>query len=190
MALMSTKERYGVVAILLHWIMAAMIIGLFFLGDYMVELNYAHPWYHRAPHIHESLGLILFALLIIRTLWTVTTVRPEPVPMPAGERWAASTVKTLFYLLLFGIAISGYLIPTADGKSISLFNWFEVPATISGFEHQEDIAGEVHSVLAHIIMVLVALHALAALKHHFLDKDPTLLRMLGINPDNSRKEKV
>lgn len=188
MPLISTKERYGLVAILLHWTMAVMVIGLFFLGEYMVELNYAHPWYHRAPHLHESFGLVLFFLLIIRTVWTIATVNPEPVPMPVWERWAASVVKRLFYLLLFGIVISGYLIPTADGKSIALFNWLEVPATISGIDHQEDIAGEVHHLLTHIVMALAALHALAALKHHLLDKDPTLLRMLGINPNNSRKE--
>ncbi|MFQ5329131.1 MAG: cytochrome b [Thermodesulfobacteriota bacterium] len=190
MALIPTKDRYGAVAIFLHWSMAIIIIAMFFLGEYMVELNYAHPWYHRAPHLHESFGLILFALLLIRTVWTATTTKPEPVPMPVWEQRAASIVKRLFYLLLFGIAISGYLIPTADGKSIALFNWFEVPAIISGIEHQEDIAGEVHSVVTHIIMALVALHILAALKHHFIDRDSTLLRMLGIKPNNSRKEKV
>jgi len=190
MPLISTKERYGAVAIFLHWSMAALVIGMFFLGEYMVELKYAHPWYHRAPHIHESFGLILAALLIVRTLWTLTTTKPEPLSMPTWERRAASVVQTLFYLLLFLIVISGYLIPTADGKSISLFNWLEVPATISGIEHQEDIAGEVHHLVTHIIMALAALHAAAALKHHFIDRDSTLLRMLGITPNKSRKEKV
>jgi len=176
---MNSPDRYGVVAIFLHWVMAAMIIGLFFLGEYMVDLNYTHRWYNGAPHLHESVGLLLFALLIFRTVWTAANPRPLPLPMPAWERFAAATVKKLFYLLLFGITISGYLIPTADGKGIELFNWFTVPATVAHLDHQEDIAGSVHHVLVDSTVILVILHALAALKHHFLDKDATLMRMIG-----------
>jgi cytochrome b561 len=75
--------------------------------------------------------------------------------------------------------LSGYLISTADGRGLEVFDWFSVPATLSGLDRQEDIAGEVHLYLAWTVIVLAALHALAALKHHFIDRDPTLMRMLG-----------
>ncbi|MEK7772829.1 MAG: cytochrome b/b6 domain-containing protein, partial [Deltaproteobacteria bacterium] len=111
----STEERYGLVPIVLHWTMAVMIIVLFFLGEYMTGLEYTHPRYHLAPSLHKSLGLIVFALLVIRAAWTLINKKPAPVPMPDWERKTASVVQKLFYILLFGIAASVYLIPTADG---------------------------------------------------------------------------
>ncbi len=171
-------------AIGLHWIMAAMVIGMFLLGLYMTSLEYVDPWYTRAPHLHESFGLVVFALLVIRTIWTLANKKPALVPMPAWERLAAVTVQRLFYLLLFGVTISGYLIPTADGRGIDLFNWGEVPAVISYIGRQEEIAGTIHRVAAWSTIALVLLHSLAALKHHFIDRDETLLRMLGIGSKN------
>lgn len=85
----------------------------------------------------------------------------------------------LLYLILFAIIISGYLISTADGQPISVFDWFSVPAVFTGRE-QADLAGDVHLYLAWAVVVLSLLHAAGALKHHFIDKDITLKRMLGI----------
>ncbi len=178
----STDERYGLVSIALHWGMAVMIVLLFVLGNRMVGLEYAHPWYHRAPRLHKSLGLVVFALLAARSIWTLIDGRPLPPPMPGWERKTAWVVQRLFYLLLFGIALSGYLIPTADGGPVEFFNLFDVPAVVPGMERQEDIAGDMHRLLANVTMALVVLHALAALKHHFLDGDEVLVRMLGIKP--------
>jgi cytochrome b561 len=75
--------------------------------------------------------------------------------------------------------LSGYLISTADGRAIDVFNLFSVPALVSGFDNQEDIAGLVHQIIAYSLIALVVLHALAALKHHFIDRDRTLKRMLN-----------
>ncbi|MEW8153658.1 MAG: cytochrome b/b6 domain-containing protein, partial [Candidatus Thiodiazotropha endolucinida] len=96
------------------------------------------------------------------------------------ERWAASLVHWLFYLLILIVMISGYLITTADGRSLEVFDWFEIPATLSGIDGQEDIAGKIHLYLAWGIVLLSLLHTLAALKHHFFDHDRSLKRMLGI----------
>ncbi|MBI5237964.1 MAG: cytochrome b [Deltaproteobacteria bacterium] len=180
MAWASTEERYGLVSIVLHWTMAVMIIVLFFWGGYMTDLEYTHPWYQLAPRLHKSLGLIVFALLVIRMVWVLLNKKPAPVPMPDWERITAWVVQKLFYLLLLGISFSGYLIPTANGRPVEFFNLFELPAIVSNIDRQEDIAGDIHRLLTHVIMAVVVLHALAALKHHFLDRDETLIRMLGI----------
>lgn len=96
----------------------------------------------------------------------------------------------LLYVLLLVLLLSGYLISTADGKPISVFGWFEVPALFSGAGQQADLAGDVHLWLAWSLVLLSALHALAALKHHFVDRDTTLKRMLGYRiPLTSEKEK-
>jgi len=83
----------------------------------------------------------------------------------------------VLYVLLLALFVSGYLISTADGRSIDVFGWFEVPASLM-MDNQEDIAGVIHWGLAWSLMVLVALHAAAAVKHHVFDKDRTLVRML------------
>ena len=85
----------------------------------------------------------------------------------------------LLYLLLLAIMVSGYLISTADNRSIEVFGWFSVPATITDLPKQEDIAGWVHLILASTLIGLVSLHAAAALKHHFIDRDRTLKRIFG-----------
>jgi len=82
------------------------------------------------------------------------------------------------YVLLFAIMLSGYLISTADSRGIDVFEWFEVPGFGSLFENQEDIAGLFHQYAAYSLIGLVILHAAAAIKHHFIDKDNTLKRMI------------
>jgi len=83
------------------------------------------------------------------------------------------------YLLVFLIGIRGYLISTADGRALSVFGWFEIPALVTSVDNLEDRAGDVHYLLAVALMILAGVHALAALKHHFIDRDATLTRMLG-----------
>ncbi len=94
------------------------------------------------------------------------------------ERLVAKIVHSMLYLLLFAVMISGYLISTADGRAIPVFDWFALPATLHGIEGQEDMAGEIHLFLAWSLIGLALLHAGAALKHHFIDRDRTLKRML------------
>src|SRR5690606_41109935 len=75
--------------------------------------------------------------------------------------------------------LSGYRISTADGRPISVFGWFEMPALITGIPRQEDVASDVHFYAAWALIILAGLHALAALKHHFIDRDDALRRMFG-----------
>lgn len=162
-----------------------MIVALFALGVYMRGLTYYHPYYNLGPHLHKSFGLICFALLLFRVIWSILNQKPEHVNMPAWEWLSALIVHKLFYILLFAILISGYLIPTANGRAIELFNWFKVPAIISNIEGQEDIAGKIHYLAAIMAMGLAILHTLAAFKHHFIDRDDTLRRMLGLKRKQS-----
>lgn len=180
MKLGNTRQAYGVISIGLHWLMALLVIGLFLLGIYMTDLDYYHPWYQSAPDIHRSVGIITLVLLLLRLLWRLVTVQPEPVGKDSRllQRLAA-WVHWSFYLLLIAIPVSGYLISTADGRGIDLFGWFTVPALLPPIANLEDSAGEVHWLLALFTMILVGVHSLAALKHHFIDRDTTLMRMLG-----------
>jgi cytochrome b561 len=177
----NTTERYGWIAILLHWLTAIAVIGLFGLGWYMTSLTYYDPFYKTGPHIHKSIGVLLFALVLARLLWRVFNPQPAlPAHSPSWEHVIAKLTHALLYLLLIAIMISGYLISTANGLEIAVFNWFDIPALPWAVAQQEELAGDVHQWLAWLLMALVVLHTLAALKHHFYDKDSVLTRMLGL----------
>ena len=179
----NTPQQYGYISIVLHWLVALLVFSLFGLGLWMVELDYYHRWYQRAPDLHKSIGITLFSILVLRLLWRYTNPRPAPLAsLATWEKRLAGGLHVLFYPLLFVLMLSGYLISTADGRAISVFGLLSVPATLTGIPNQEDSAGDVHQILGYILISLVALHALAALKHHFLDRDGTLKRMLRGTP--------
>ncbi|MBC8212459.1 MAG: cytochrome b [Gammaproteobacteria bacterium] len=178
MELNNNLRHYGLISILLHWGMAVVIIGLYFLGLYMVDLTYYDELYQIAPDIHRSLGLIMLGFLLFRWYWRLRSVRPA-ISGKFWEKSAAVWAHRMFYILILVALISGYLISTADGQPVSIFGWIDIPATFYGYENQEDIAGDVHEILTHLLMLLVAIHTSAALKHHFIERDSTLLSMLG-----------
>lgn len=176
----NTEQSYGIVSILLHWLMAIAIIGTFILGLWMVELDYYSEWYKSAPDFHRSIGIFIFIVLIFRFIWRLINVVPKAEPnLKKWEVKSSHFVHFLIYLLVVVIVITGYLISTADGRSVDVFGLFEVPATITSITDQADRAGDLHYYLGVFLMVLASIHALAALKHHFIDKDKTLSRMLG-----------
>jgi cytochrome b561 len=165
--------------IALHWLSVLIVLGLFVLGNYMVGLDYYDPLYHRAPNWHKSVGILFLFILTFRLLLRI--FGSDPGPIPTHEKWeriAASIAHIGLYLMLFIICFSGYLISTANGKPVSVFAWFDVPAIIYDLESQEDVAGLVHEWTAYVMLATAAAHALAALKHHFVDRDQTLRRML------------
>lgn len=178
----NNSARYGHLSLLFHWVSALVVYGMFALGLWMVTLGYYDTWYHRAPEMHKAIGILLFIFLFSRMVWRFISPPPKPLDSySALTRIGATLVHIALYVILFSILVSGYLISTADGQPISVFGLFSVPATLSGLPDQADIAGDVHLYLAWGVVILSALHALAALKHHFIDGDVTLLRMLGRN---------
>lgn len=177
--LRNTTTSYGFVSIGLHWLMAVAIFGMFALGLWMTTLTYYDRWYHDAPEIHKAIGVLLLLLLIGRLAWRLFNARPELVGA-WREQVVALSVHRLHYVLMFTVLISGYLIPTAEGVGIDVFGLFTAPATFSFDKQQADWIGRTHWAAAWAMMGLAGLHAGAALKHHFIDNDATLLRMLGM----------
>ena len=178
----NTNTTYGILSVALHWILAVTVVALFVMGLWMVELNYYDPWYKRAPSLHKSVGMLLFMLGLFSLCWRLANPRPKPAPATKPfERKLANVAHLSLYVLVFAVSLSGYLISTADGRPVEIFELFSIPAFVSGIANQEDIAGEAHLTLAVVLVVVAALHALAALKHHFIDKDRTLKRMLGVS---------
>ncbi|RXJ74151.1 cytochrome b [Veronia nyctiphanis] len=174
------KKNWSWPLIAIHWLVATAVFGLFALGWWMVDLSYYDPWYKTGPDLHKSIGFLLFMTMVARLVMRVFTRKPAPISSHAKwEKLLASKVHIALYLLVFLVMLSGYLISTADGRAISVFGIIDIPATITEIENQEDIAGLIHWYAACTIIALAVLHAAGALKHHLLDKDDTLKRMLG-----------
>ncbi len=179
LGLRNSTQGYGLLAILLHWLVALTVIGMFTLGLWMTDLTYYDAWYRSAPAIHKSIGILLFLVMLGRLLWRMTNTKPADEPdLSFLERRLAHIAHLLLYLLIFVVMMSGYLISTADGRPVEVFDLFSIPALISHIPNQEDIAGKIHLILAVGLVSLAGLHALAALKHHFIDHNRTLLKML------------
>jgi cytochrome b561 len=183
--LKNTPDSYGWLSIIIHWVSALLVIGMFTLGLWMVELDFYNPWYKDAPHYHKSLGILLAVLIGLRLLAKAKQMSPKLI----GKAWEQKTAKLVHWILYLGLCslfLSGYLISTADGRGIDIFDWVTLPSMGEWFANQEDIAGDIHEWLAYSLIALVSVHALAALKHHFVNKDTTLIRI--IKPLNHKKD--
>lgn len=179
---LNSEKGFGLITIIIHWLMALLIIGLFVVGKYMLSLDYYDPFYHQGPWWHKSFGLLVFLLLIFRFVWKLKN--PNVKPLTSYKKYEVSLAKlvqTLLYISLIVCCASGILISTAKGAGIGFFDLFEIPAFIAKGKSQLDLAGEIHYFATYLLIVLASLHMLAALKHHYIDKDITLLRILRTN---------
>lgn len=177
----NSEKGYGVVSMALHWLMAVAFIGMYVSGDYMVELEYYDTLYHSLPKWHKAFGVLLGGLLLLRLAWMYA--QPRPLPVSSNAPQITHTLAKLGHLGLYGLLlvmfISGYLISTAKGHGINVFGWFELPALLPANQDRGELAGDIHESAGKLFILLVGIHALAALAHHFYWKDTTLTRMLG-----------
>jgi len=178
--LRNRAQHWGYIAVVFHWLVAIAVVGLFSLGMWMTDLTYYDPWYKQAPDLHKSIGITLLAVYLARLVWRLSDRPPDPVIGHSDlVLKAAHATHWILYGGLFAVMVSGYLISTADGRAISVFGLFDVPAMITSIDKQEDLAGVIHKWLATSLISLAIAHALAALKHHFYDKDNTLKRIFA-----------
>jgi len=180
--LKNLSTAYGWIAIALHWFMAIAIFALFGLGLYMIELTYYDAWYKGSLDLHKSGGALLAVILMVRIFWRSVNVTPENAESNATkvEVKAAHYAHLLLYVLMATLMLTGYLISTADGRAIDVFGLVSIAALPFSVENQEDIAGSIHEILAWTLVILSSGHGLAALKHHFINKNNTLIRMLKV----------
>lgn len=176
MLIKNTQQQFGIVAILLHWIMAILIIGLLAFGIYMVNLPISlqklklYGW-------HKEYGLLALGLVIIRLLWRWINVTPQ-LSLPLLEVIAARTVHYAFYFFMFAMPITGWIITSAAGLPASFFGLFVLPTLVAPNEETRMLFQEIHRWLGYGLIATIILHASAALKHHFINKDDILRRML------------
>jgi cytochrome b561 len=172
MKVVLSPDRYDVISQCLHWLTALLVVALLIsgkVGDVDAEEgNALYYW-------HSSLGFLVLELVVARIVWRLLMPAPTfPATMSRAAGMLARVFHLAFYLLLIALPVSGWLVASAEGGTVSLFGLTPLPAWNPGTETFE----EVHEVLGNVLMILVVLHAIAALKHHFVDRDNVLLRML------------
>ena len=170
--------RYTRTAIALHWLMALVIVGLFALGAYMHELPFS-PIKLKLYSWHKWAGVCVFLLVFVRLAWRLTHRPPAlPAHMQGLVRVAAHAGHHVLYLLMFAIPLSGWLMSSAKGFQTVLFGVFPIPDLLSKDEALGEILQQLHFSLNMLLLAVVIGHVAAAIKHHLIDKDDVLTRML------------
>ena len=195
---MNSASRYTKTAVVLHWLIAIGIFGMFALGWFMSDLPKEAPkqmaydlfnwgiytWQlaeGASPrtfyfNLHKSIGVTLFALIIIRILWRITHKPPALLSTyKAWERKLATGAHHLLYLLMIALPVSGVIMATYSKYGIK---WFGIPF-IKGLDNtpMREVFETVHEVIGIVVLVVLVLHIGGALKHKFIDKDETMKRM-------------
>lgn len=163
-------QRYGAVSQFLHWLIAVLAFAMLAMGKLGdVDDQPLYAW-------HTTVGLTVLGLMVVRLGWRLTHAVPPPAPGPAWQRGAARITHLVFYGLLLVLPLSGWLMTSAEGDAVSWFG-LQVPV-LPVSEASEDALEEVHEILGNVLLALAGLHVLAGLKHHFIDRDDVLRRML------------
>lgn len=173
---MSQPVSYTRTAIALHWLMFLLIAGAVTVGWTMADMDFS-PTKLRLVNYHKWIGVTILLLAALRILWRLTHKAPPFVPMPRWQSIASHSVHGLLYLLMLAVPIAGYLYSNAAGFPIVWFGKIPLPTLLGKNAALSGFFQETHEVLATTLVVLAAVHILAGLKHHYVDKDETLVRM-------------
>jgi cytochrome b561 len=177
------SERYTRTAIALHWLIAFAVVIQFIWGWWMQGIPKQPPGLRAdAFNLHKSFGLTILALMTLRLLWRWQHPAPLLVAMPSWQAWLARSIHVLLYVALFVQPLAGYLGSVYSGYPVKLFG-MALPAWGRSDPALKEFFGASHLVTSWVIAGAVALHVVGALKHAFVDRDATLLRMgLGTRP--------
>jgi cytochrome b561 len=170
--------RYGVTAQLLHWVIAGLIVTQFVLARLSAHLPLG---VHKLALLarHKSVGMTILMLAVLRLAWRLGHPVPAlPPKMRPIERWTARATHVAFYVLLFAMPLTGWMMSSAKNYSVSWFGLFTWPNLIGKNERAFDVLRSTHDTLSNVLFAVAVLHILAALKHHFWDRDDVLMRML------------
>ncbi len=175
---MSAAEAgYTRTAIVLHWLVALLIIATFPLGLYMSDLPLS-PTRLKLYSYHKWIGITVLMLVVLRLGWRLYH-RPPPLPvtMPRWQRVATHGMHHLLYLLMLTVPVSGWLMSSAKGFQTVWLGILPLPDLVAKDKALGELLTEVHESLNWILLAVVGLHVVAALKHHFIDRDGLLRRM-------------
>ena len=174
--------RYNGFAVVLHWLLAIALVGIFSVGLYMADLPFS-PLRLKLYNWHKWAGIIILTLSAIRLLWRLSH-KPPALPqsvtlgMPNWQVTIYRATHVLMYALFFIVPLVGWAYSSAAGFPIVLFGVLPLPDFVSANKPLAELIKPWHEISAFALAGLVVVHVTAALKHHFIDKDGLLARML------------
>ncbi|HEY4093320.1 MAG TPA: cytochrome b [Luteibacter sp.] len=173
----SEPTRWSTVAKTFHWLMALLILGN---GAFALWMDGLKPSLNKINMfaLHKSIGLTVLALFVLRLAWKMFDRRPPDEPAPRWQQFAAHLVHGCLYLLIVAIPLSGWAFNSAHGFPLQYFKQFNLPALVEKNEELSNTLGTVHVYLFWFLLLVLVAHIGGALKHHFIDRDDTLRRML------------
>jgi len=174
----SRPARYGTVAQALHWLTVALVIAAYVLGPGGSEERVYSAARDVTRRTHETLGLCVALLTLLRLAWRAFDVAPDDPPMPALMRYAAKTMHVGLYLLLLALPVSAILGAWLEGHPLTLLIIGDVAPLIGTDHGTGQTIASIHTYLGDTILWLAGLHAAAGLFHHFFLRDRVLRSML------------
>ena len=176
-------QSYNGVAKTFHWLVFVLMSGAFTVGFYMGDLPLS-PAKLQLVSWHKWTGVTIFFLVLLRLCWRLLNPPPAlPTHMQPWERRLSGLTHWALYLLMLAMPLSGWIMSSAKGVPTVWFGLVQLPDLIEKNKPLGKSLEEVHETIGFTILALVALHVLAALKHHFMDRDDVLARMTpGIKP--------
>ena len=177
MSLRSNGYQWGSLAKFFHWVIALAILGN---GSFGLLMDLAHSPMQKINWLalHKSIGLTVFALVLLRILWRWRDSRPRDEPAPRWQQRAARAVHGVLYTLIVVIPLSGWWYNSLAGKPLQWFKLFNLPTLAAKNIDQSHFARAVHEYLFWLLLLVLLVHVGAALKHHVFDNDNVLRRML------------
>ncbi len=176
--LRNTATTWGVVAQLLHWLVVAAIL-LQFVWAWRIDETESVRQEFALVNQHKSIGMTILALAALRLLWRLFSRQPSsPAVMAGWERTAAAVSHWTLYALIFAIPLSGWAYTSAAGYGAEFFSLIDIPDFVPASEELEARFRDTHEFLVRLLLAVTALHAGAALRHHFLLRDDVLKRMV------------
>jgi cytochrome b561 len=170
--------KYSKVAILFHWLIAALVFANYYLASMAEDLPRAAQGAYMSPH--KAIGVSILLLSLLRLFWRLGH-KPPPLPdtIPGWQVGLGKFVHFLFYFLIIAVPLSGWLMASAHPKAppVDFFGLFNVTMPIGKDEGLAGIGYEVHEILTKPLFVLILLHIVGALKHQFADRLPFIQRM-------------
>lgn len=173
-------SRYTAPAIAFHWIIALLIIGNLAFGLSIVDLPLS-PQKLRYFSWHKWTGVTIFLIAALRLIWRLGHPAPAlPATMKPWEQKAAHAIHALLYILFFAAPLTGWLFSSAAGFQTVYFGIVPIPDLLSKNKETAEVLKIAHHWVNYALGAAIVLHAAAALKHHFVDRDDVLARMLPI----------
>jgi len=183
------SDRYTDVAIALHWLLALALVASFCVGLYMADLKLS-PTRVRLFNWHKWAGISILVLSAFRLAWRWAH-RPPPAPagMSAVQTQLAHWMHRLLYVLFFLVPIAGWAYSSASGFQVVWFGLIPLPDLVPADKPLARVLVQVHAALAYALGAAVLIHVMAALKHHFVERDSILWRISPLRLHDSMQQK-